>query len=636
LSDAQLANAIDKETQSPGFLEEFSQTIPGKIGKAGLDLVGEFGAYVDRFTGSPTRAAIGAAQEGRGLEGAVEAFAGQFGGEPSQAPTGKDIALKTGFSERENIPLPFFGSVSPAGIAGLVVDIAADPTNVVPGAAIMKGATKATVKGVKTAAPVALKGSAAAADFATGTEIGTKTVNVLTGAVEDTSEILSKLFMPRVAPDAKKFQEIAKKHGMDIDNLPEAVEFGDNSVITRAARKRNEGILGEKFLDQHAKATQDVNKALDKVTDKVSGGAAGTPADAGQAIRDGLDEAADRVFKEASTTYNSVWKGKSPDFTVPDEALGDLDKVLNRVETRAKETIGAAFTGDRRLPSKQVVDLVEKLRQTNGNYQAMVHQLQEIGEVAFKNKHTLGRVEPDIKTLREIYHATSEALIKGAGDLGPDLKRSNEILTQFFSDKSVIGKTANNTKIAPEVLFNNLVKNGNTNTIKSLKAVLSPEKFNALKGAMLKSLGKKNIDDLISFKGMNNAMEAKPDLMRSLFNPTELIEVKELLELGNRLGSPVLSTSGTGASNVFEFARDVVGKAVTGRASIDILKARARKANLSAEQTKGLIEAAKKDGTSGLSKAIDRLKRVNFKRTKNEKRVKASQVLSVQQQEENN
>jgi hypothetical protein len=118
---------------------------------------------VDSYTGAPVRAGIGAAQDGKGVGGALSAAASQFGEDPNLAPTGKQIARRAGVSDTalsEKVPslysdtgeewtkLKRGGFLDPtaSGAAGLGIDIAADITNVVPVGAIVKGAAKGGAK----------------------------------------------------------------------------------------------------------------------------------------------------------------------------------------------------------------------------------------------------------------------------------------------------------------------------------------------------------------------------------------------------------------------------------------------------------------------------------------------------------
>jgi hypothetical protein len=129
------------------------------------------GKFIDSYAGAPTRAAIGAYQHGKPMGAA---FANQFGEDPATAPTGHQIAVDAGVSDKaapalsaeqlqkfdeqnnpgwaaqmkssgqkyENQPNP-----SPAAVAGLGIDLAADPVNLIP----MVGAAKKFVRGAEVA-----------------------------------------------------------------------------------------------------------------------------------------------------------------------------------------------------------------------------------------------------------------------------------------------------------------------------------------------------------------------------------------------------------------------------------------------------------------------------------------------------
>lgn len=101
---------------------------------------------IDSYSGAPTRAALDAAVSGNNP---VPAFAHQFGEDPSNAPTGESIARKIGIPNRPIFPGNVAGygvakggdTMSPpdtsknptmSGVAGLGIDMAADPINYIP------------------------------------------------------------------------------------------------------------------------------------------------------------------------------------------------------------------------------------------------------------------------------------------------------------------------------------------------------------------------------------------------------------------------------------------------------------------------------------------------------------------------
>lgn len=128
--------------------------------------IGEAAKTIDSYTGAPARAAIGAAQDGNNP---FSAFADHFGEDPDAAPSGKDIALKAGLSDKRKvirtaeeqqkfdemfnpgmaksrkqagIGLSDVKTFSPADVGGLAIDVVADPLNVIPVGLAAKGIGK--------------------------------------------------------------------------------------------------------------------------------------------------------------------------------------------------------------------------------------------------------------------------------------------------------------------------------------------------------------------------------------------------------------------------------------------------------------------------------------------------------------
>lgn len=155
------------QTAEPGLLESAVNGI-AKVGKA-----------IDSVTGAPTRAAIAAAQNGDFL-GALPAFAHQFADDPDKAPTGHDLALKAGLSDKHAVAmtgaqrdaidaqndLTFAGpkpmrapnkdlvAWSPADVGGAALTVAADPTLALPvigESKLLKNATRLGGEGVQAA-----------------------------------------------------------------------------------------------------------------------------------------------------------------------------------------------------------------------------------------------------------------------------------------------------------------------------------------------------------------------------------------------------------------------------------------------------------------------------------------------------
>jgi len=182
-----------------------------QVGQGALKGVAAAGQFIDRFTGAPTRAALGELATGNYLN-APGAFVTQFGADPTLAPTGKEIVQAAGMPEFDIIDDPakeidkqleaqgFTVSKSPnagltsTGVAGLAVDILGDWSNYVPITALIKG----TGKAAKETAKVTAKTTLALVDTATGTKIASRSADDAMRALDSVIESTKKTFKPTV------------------------------------------------------------------------------------------------------------------------------------------------------------------------------------------------------------------------------------------------------------------------------------------------------------------------------------------------------------------------------------------------------------------------------------------------------
>jgi len=220
------APAESPSAPDSGFLTQAGKSILGDIGKVGQT--------IDSYGGAPTRAAIASLQDNpTDLSGAASAFKNQFGANPALAPTGKDIAAKAGLStepilspENQDIaanavkvtPFGFIankvapGSVenvagaSPAGVAGLGVDVAADPMTYLP----MGKAAEAVAGTAARQAGNIGKAANAVGEIASsaGTKVTSKVGSMLTGIPEQEVETYISKY-PAV-------QKLIAEHGDEI------------------------------------------------------------------------------------------------------------------------------------------------------------------------------------------------------------------------------------------------------------------------------------------------------------------------------------------------------------------------------------------------------------------------------------
>ena len=546
------------------------------------------GNKIDSVTGAPTRAAIDAGLEGKNP---LAAFAGQFAEDPNEAPTGRSIARKMGIPDEQQPSEQtsyYTGKVlnpgatfNPAKVAGFGIDVAADPLNVVGVAPIVKGTKQAigmTAKGAK----AGISGAAGIAGKGARTVPGVGTVmDMAKESAKNTSDALRKMFKPTVADDFPELAKVAKKHGIDPDILPEAVEFGEGSFISRAARNRAEGVLGEPHLKRFEQAYEAVQDATQKTVAKIAGGSIPSRLEAGQAIRKGYDDAVEELFSNVDFTYNQVIK-QAPGIRLTDDSLAKINSKLQGIENFAKGRIKRGITNTEKAQGKQLMRAVEAVRAGNGSLKQTYEAMSEIGRHAFKTAgNSLADVPVDVEKFRDLYFGLRNEFINStAAQLGDDVANSlvfsNELLTSFMKEKSKIASILGNNKLADEKLFTTLIESGDTKKIAALKSLLPPETFQQLKGSFLASQIKPAADGTFSFKTLHNSLRNKREIMGALLDPAEIEELGELIRLGSRFGSPVLSTSGTGASNLFRDITSGIRSSVESDLVIGKLKDSAR------------------------------------------------------------
>lgn len=586
------------------------KTADRSLGEAALDTVVEVGEFVDKYTGAPTRSAISEIIKTPTLSGAGEAakkFVDQFGEDPNLAPTGKDIARQIDISDKPVFSLPVIGDVSKAGMVGFGIDVLADPTNVIPVGAIAKATAKTAVKGAQATAKGAKaviggtqKAAELAADVIRATKvgeqaldkaqalgssvakIGKKGASVVGGGIENTKLALSKLFNPQIADDFSELADIAKANGIDPKILPEGVEFGENSIITRAARVQREGLLGEKLLDNFNTALEKVQGATTAKIQDIGGGITLSRVDAGSLLRDAFDRGVDKVLENANTTYNTIIKDY-PGLKISEQAMKKLDSSLGGLEQFAKRRAKRGFSASQRSQGEQLLQSIESIRSNNGSFKQMVDALRDVGDVAFKNKNVLEIDPPDVQKLRNLYGDIKDALIntirtdvKDGEAVAGALQINNSIISDLFQEKAVVSRVLGNPSIGPEKVFDALVKNGDTRKIEALKNVIDREEWKMIKGAFLESLIKRSDEGTFSFRQLKDAMRAKRDLLGAVLDPEDIQAVADLARLGDRFGVAVMSTSGTGASNIFKDVWGGIKQGVTNDAFIQSLKDRAR------------------------------------------------------------
>lgn len=615
--------AWDSAPPSAEELKDSSGSILSTIGK-GLEWVGE---KYDRYVTAPTRAAI-MEEMNQGFQGKpISAFARQFGEDPSKAPSGTQIAEKMGISndprllssletggspEEAMFQAAFEGAkgkpiegemtmpsgpldpsqLTPANAAGAGISAFADPLLVAPVGKIAKGGAKLIGKGISGTTELAGKALdtvAGTTDLITGTEAAGKAYRGAGRMIDSAANVgeaanlaLKKVFSPKIAEDFGELAKIAEKNGIDPALLPESVEFGPGSFIERAARARREGPIGEKYLEQFNQAYDQVQGALEKRIGQISGTAAPVSApEAGLVLRKGFDEAIKDFWNSIELTHDSVVSKYAPGLYVDRGELQKVNSVINGIEKFAKGRLQRGITAEARSQAQELLNAVEAFRAGNGSYKQTVEALRDIGEAAFGTTNYPGKIPSDTKKLRDLYFSIDEALINTvekhvSPEMAAELKANNQAISRLFEQQNQVGYVLADKALAPEAAFKKLIMNGDTDQLATLQKMLTPETMQKMKGAFIESLIKREPDGSFSLKTLFNAMRNKQTQMSMLFSPKEITEIGELLRLGERLGNPVMSTSGTGASNVFHHILDSLKSGVANDTMIENLKAKAR------------------------------------------------------------
>lgn len=614
ISDSELDAMIKQKSLSSIPDDELDKMISAKVGpsraepKGIIDTVGE---TYDKYMGAPVRAGFDelvrtTPEFGKdkpsffgNLVGAGKAAAKQFGEDPSLAPTGKEIAQKRfglsdsyrpattnfsagklGFTEpgmggiqQEQLEKP---AATAADAAGVALDVGLDLGNIVPVGAL----TKAGSNAAKETGRFILSTSKAAAEALPVVGPAAKGVGKAAASAE---KALSNFVNPKRAANFEELAQIAAKNGIDLNNAPEALEFGKNSFISRASRVQAEGSLGEKRLESSAKFFQDVTSAFDKKVADVSGGEILGRTDAGIHLRESFDRALDNLFNETGDlTYRKI-SNANPNLALDAAAAGKLESKLSEIEKFANARADRGLDAERAEQALRLLNAVKAIRKTGGDFSKIVDTLQDLGEISYKTRNSMAAIPPDIAKSRELYGALRESIfdtiktsVDGGQEIAKGLEDSNKLLTDFFKNQDSIGEILGNPRLAPEQVFDRLTKN--TKQIESLKNILSPEDFDKLKGAYLEGLVGRNAEGLINFGSLRNKLgsKANSEVVTKMFSPEELQDLADIGKLAESAGIPIMSTSGTGGSNGIRGLLKDIPFQMGAESVIESQKARAR------------------------------------------------------------
>lgn len=563
LSKKQASTPFDPEAylanKGPGLVEQWSQAGLDTMRSAGTGLgklASTAGTAGDYIGGAPTRAAIGAGLEGKNP---ATAFFGQYAKRPADAPTGKELAAKAGLSTEETLPAPLIFNpfdkaqqkVSPAGVVGFGVDVLADPTNLIPVGTIAKAGTTTTMKAVGTGAKAAAK----ATDLVLGTD---KTMKALE-AVKGTGTALKqgvaaagkKFFFPRVAEDFGEYAAIAEKHGISPAELPPSVEFGPNSAITYAWRSNYEGKLGEEARRKFGEVQGKVRAATDRVIEKIAGGTPPpTKLEAGAALRESYNANVAREMAMQDDSYRAI-ADAMPNVAVTGQAYETLSKKLDRYANEAKQMLTFhKGSPELRSEAQHILGMIEGVEASTKSLPEMRLALISIGREAFKARAP-GMIPVDVAMMRQLYNDSREAFVDAVRQADPAraqaLVEHNKRVSALFEDRKLLEKIVDNPAKDDAQVFD-AIFSGGTNHVKALERIVDAETFNKLTATFVDDLRRETKSGEWTFGRLHQQLQNKRNVLSSILNREDMQAIDDLTRLGNRMGEPRLSTSGTGAS----------------------------------------------------------------------------------------
>ncbi len=582
LSDEELDAAL-AEAEGPGFFDKAVDMAKG-AGSAALDGVAAVGEFADRYTGAPMRAAIGTLQDDvSNVKGAAQAFASQFGEEAALAPSGKQIAQKAGVPDtalsdvlpgmytedpeeaKDWLKFQKGGLADPtaSGAAGLGIDIAADPTNVIPVGAVAKGAAKMGLEAGTEAAKILGKGAQIAGDVV---------APATTRAIVETAETfgskakqIANAIKPSLRNDWLKSSELAAKHGIDPELLTASVKYGPNSFISKAERVAAQGVQGEQMLQKYEDGIRQIRRASDDVIAKIGDGVAPlSPTDAGDVLRQGYKDAKGSFFDQMDFTYRSSASQLPGGAKTPlskgavSQAVESLDKVAAEATRKSKNLALSKGTIQQAKETASKIQMIKsRLRSGKMTYQQGLDLLEDMAQGFKEGVKGANDIPIDTRAMRDAYDAASKALIETVREnLGDDAAKAlidnNKAMSEWFDRTKGLEDVLLDKNVSGEAVFQKLVQRGDTETLKKIREIYGPDSpvLKRAKASFLDSL--KSADDF-SFDRLAKKLEdPKTDrVFKELFSPDEAQEIRDLVRLGQDMGDPIMNRSGTDVSKVF-------------------------------------------------------------------------------------
>lgn len=580
----------------------------GLISKAPLlGSVAAIGKMVSPYTSAPSRSAVMAGVKG---ENPFDAFMRQFGHSAKLAPTGTEIASQIGVSGKglseyapslysetgEGLPLQRGGAfdISPADVAGLGIDVGADWTNLLGAGAIAKGIAKPVAKGVVKGASYVPATVAGGVDLAMmqspsrvlkGETAARGAVKSLEGKIGEAASSVNRVVNPKQVSDYGRMSDIAKSVGIDSKDIPAAVEFGPSSFISRAERSVMEGPAGETKIEKFYENARKVDDTLKSIVDPSK--SAVSLDEAGNKLMTSYNGAVSEIMDNADITYKKVQK-YAPGLYVNKDAQVELNSAMAGIDKRAKGLISRGITKTDKEQGAQLLRATEAVRRAKGSFKQTVEALDMIGKTAFKAEKTnFGDIPPLTKELQGLYFDARKAIIDTverdvSKDFATELVDNNAKISSLLKDRKQIS-SALELATPPEKRLGMVFSD--TNRISAAKRILPKEEFNQLAANYVMNSMPKGPEGIIRTGQLRTWIQKETPKLKLMLEPEQFKRLSDVAEFGNRFGTAVLSTSGTGASNSFRTLVSGIFNGQTTDAVVEMLKARARTGSFKPDET---------------------------------------------------
>lgn len=621
--EAQAGENMEKKKKpswdaAPPSDEELNES----LGSKALGAVAKAAEWFDARTGAPTRKAVSVLQDDPSdISGAWDAAKAQYAAPTELAPTGKQLALRSGLvgttALSEAIPGLFnesgegwqfqkggWADPTAAGAAGLGLDIALDPTNLIPVGAVAKGVAggaKAGIGATKAVAKGAVKGTGELVSFIksmkkVAPEVAEKTVKLKSAdggftkaafnSVADTVKEVKKLVTPGVSPKWEATRQIAIKNGIDPNLIAGgALEFGPGSLISRSRQKLAQGIGGETYRAKHLAGLGKIYEATNNVVKKIGDGVEPlAKIDAGEVIATEYKLATKDFFDKMDITYNTVLSQLPPNAPIPQNALkGYRSSFTPVIDTLTQRSKNKFLNPQVRQQAAALANDLKKASKANGTMQELREGMVQLKD-AFENSGLSKDMPLETKVLRDLYGKTSKAYIEGTreflGDEVADaLLDNNKAMTEWFKTTERIDDLVSKG-LSGEEIYRKAIENADSNMLKDLKLVFSdkPGVIKRAKAAFIDSLMRPDEDGIFSFARFNNKVRDPKTAMvlSQLFEPKELQELLELTKMGEDMGPQILNPSRTAEFLGLELSpKNIAGEAAQ-RGIVDVLEQQAR------------------------------------------------------------